>query len=135
MTSILTAVLREAGVEVGWEVIRMPRARWLIVAIVASGCHGLKACDPPRPVEYLPVKLWSCTALEKHCEVYARFKTPMDCSLYQQLLGSACDLPAPPGEMHCRKTSSKAFHAEWFFECSKGDLTFAEVRDGGGWVR
>jgi len=103
--------------------------------LLALGCHGLKACDPPPPVEHLPVKLWSCTAMEKRCEVYARFKTAMDCTLYKQFLDSRCDLEAPPGEMRCRKTTSEAYHAEWFSECSKGDLTFADVRDGGGWVR
>lgn len=102
---------------------------------MALGCHGFTACDPPRPVEHLPVKLWSCTALERRCEVYARFKTEMDCALYEQLLGSRCDLEAPPGEMRCRKTDSAAFHAEWFFECTEGDREFAQVRDGGGWVR
>ena len=115
----------------------MRRAQWWLASVaVASGC-GVRfaACEPQRPVEYLPVKLWSCSSLEKHCEVYARFKTGIDCDLYKRFLRAECDPAAPPGEIHCRATSQVAFLDEWFNECSTGDLTFAEVRDGGAWAR
>jgi len=107
-----------------------------LLALAASGC-GIRfaACDPPRSIEHVPVKLWSCTALERRCEVYARFKTAMDCELYRQILDSECDPAAPPGELHCRKTARAAFRNEWFSECTRGDLAFADVRDGGVWIR
>ena len=115
----------------------MLRARqWLLIALVVSGCASqFVACDPPRPVEDLPVKLWTCTAYEKRCMVYARFQTVIDCDLFRNFLGSECDPAAPPGELRCRQTKLVAYHREWFHECTTGDRTFEDVRDGGGWIR
>jgi len=109
---------------------------WFFLAVVASGC-GVRfaACEPSLPVENLPVKLWSCNARLKHCEVYARFKSSKDCHLYDRLLYAECDPAAPSGEIHCRNAAPETFRKQWFSECSEGDLTFAEVHDGGTWVQ
>ncbi|HEY8205922.1 MAG TPA: hypothetical protein VIG99_00480 [Myxococcaceae bacterium] len=108
---------------------------WIPLALGASGCWGLKACDPPRPVEYLPVKLWSCSRRDKRCEVYARFQNGIDCDLFKRFLRAECDAAAPPGDLRCHETDKVVYLREWFQECTEGDLTFAEVRDGGGWIR
>jgi hypothetical protein len=108
----------------------------LVSAVIASGC-GVRfaACEPQRPAEHLPVRLWSCSNLEKRCEVFARFKTGIDCDLYKRFVRAECDPAAPPGEIRCRETTQSDFLNEWFNECSTGDLSFADVRDGGAWVR
>src|SRR4051812_17502487 len=116
----------------------MVRRRWgvlLALGLIGSGCYGLKACDPPRPVEYLPVKLWSCDSKGRRCEVYARFKTVIDCDLYRRFLDAECDPKAPPGEIHCKRTTHEAFLRNWYSECSERAITFDDVRDGGAWVR
>ncbi len=107
---------------------------WLVPACLALGCHGFTACDPQPPIEDLPIKLWSCSSMDKRCEVFARFQTGVDCDLYQRFLGAACDSGAPPGEIHCYPAATDGHRRRWFRKCSRGDLTFAEVHDGGGWI-
>jgi hypothetical protein len=111
------------------------RRWWILLALVATGCYGLKACDEPRPVESLPVKLWSCTAKGRRCEVYARFKTVIDCDLFRDFLDAECAPKAPDGEIHCKRTNHEAYLREWYSECSERDITFDMVRDGGTWAR
>lgn len=114
----------------------MKRARRLMLLLLgASGCWGLKACDPPRPGEDLPVKLFMCSARRRHCEVVARFNSSIDCNLYRKFLGSECDPDAGPEELHCWQTKLQAYRREYFHECTDRDLAFEDVRDGGGWIR
>jgi len=110
--------------------------RWLLLTLLVSGC-GVRftACEPQPPIEHLPVKLWSCSARAKHCEVYARFQNKIDCGLFKTFLRSECDPSTPRNELHCRETDKVVYLREWFQECTEGDLTFAEVRDGGAWIR
>ena len=116
----------------------MPRQRarrWLLLALIASGC-GVRfaACEPPDPALTLPVKLWSCNTLDRHCEVFARFQSINDCDLYRRFLYAECDPKAPAGEIRCRRTTRELYLGRWFHKCSPEDLTFEQVRDGGWWV-
>lgn len=112
------------------------RSWWPVVLCMIAGCGiQFEACEAPRPTEALPVKLWACNAIERRCEVYARFKTTMDCGLYQRFLGSECDPNVPPGHLRCWPAASPTYRETWFNECSREDLTFDQVRDGGGWIR
>jgi len=114
----------------------MSRIRWwLALALIESGCHGCTACDPQRPIEDLPVKLWSCDSYDRRCEVFARFQTGIDCDIYQRFLRAACDPAAPSGEIHCYPAANAAHRKRWFSKCSQEDLTFADVHDGGAWIQ
>ena len=117
---------------------RSARRSWAAFAaatlITACGVR-LSACEKARTVEYLPVRLWSCSSIERWCEVYARFKTVADCELYREMLGKECDLPASTGELRCRPARSPEYARAWFNECSEADLVFEAVWDGGAWAR
>src|ERR1043165_31680 len=108
---------------------------WFAFAMVASSCHGFVACDPERPIENLPVKLWFCSTLDRRCEVFARFQSTIDCNTHQAFLHAACDPAAPPGEIHCYPGAPPLHRKRFFSKCSVEDLTFTDVHDGGTWIQ
>lgn len=117
---------------------RSAHRSWAVLAaatlITACGIR-LSACERARPVEHLPVRLWSCSSVERWCEVYARFKTVADCELYLEMIDKACDPPGPTGELRCRPVNPREYARYWFNECSEEDLVFEAVWDAGAWAR
>ena len=116
---------------------RSAHRSWVVLAaatlIMACGIR-LNACERRR-FEHLPVRLWTCSSVERWCEVHARFKTVADCELYLNMLDRACDPPTSTGELRCRLVNPLEYAKYWFHECSETTLVFEEVWDGGAWAR
>lgn len=108
------------------------RSPWIALVLFSSCGIRFAACEPKRPE--LPMKLWTCDTSSRECTVAARFQNEIDCDLYLRFLGTECAPNLPRGEFHCWRTTGPYFKY-YFHACSSRTLTYAEVRDGGGWIR